>query len=55
MQHNTKTADAKILPRSKMNLVDKSKPDFILLNGTVVTVDEQFSVAQTFAIKGGRC
>jgi predicted amidohydrolase YtcJ len=29
-------------------------PDLILVNGKVVTVDERFTIAQAFAVKGGR-
>lgn len=37
-----------------MNLIDNLKPDLILFNGKVVTVDDRFSIAQAVAIKGDR-
>jgi len=37
-----------------MSLLDSLKPDLILLNGKVVTVDDRFSVAEAAAVKGER-
>jgi predicted amidohydrolase YtcJ len=54
MQHTTKTNDGKRLPRGEMNLIDNLKPDLILFNGNVFTVDDRFSIAHAVAIKGDR-
>jgi predicted amidohydrolase YtcJ len=37
-----------------MQPVDAAPPDTILINGKIVTVDDQFSVVQALAIAGGR-
>ena len=42
------------MKRNMSSLINTLKPDLILLNGNVITVDERFSVAQSVAIKGDR-
>ena len=43
-----------ISPVMGADLLDSLKPDKVLLNGKIVTVDEDFSIAEAVAIKDGR-
>ena len=43
-----------ISPVLGADLMDSLKPDQVLLNGKIVTVDEEFSIAEAVAIKDGK-
>ena len=52
MLQNTKENDGRTFRHAAVNLLDNLKPDLILYNGKVVTVDNRFSIAQAVAVKG---
>jgi predicted amidohydrolase YtcJ len=54
MPDTVKKKDREKQPRAEARLIDHLKPDTILFNGKVVTVDGRFSIAQALAIKGDR-
>lgn len=54
MSQNTKENDGRRLHHTAVNLVDSLKPNLILYNGKIVTVDSNFSIAEAVAIKGDK-